>query len=182
MFAYCGNDPVNRIDESGKYWFAAATGIIGFIVGGISQIAINYACGKGVSELGEGVMGAAFGGGAYGLATGFGVNPLFAGFIGACVESLVTGTIASCVSPTTLGPKDTVELLTQGAEMSKAWGQSIFQSSMVVPGNIGNTISNRYLAPKKTAKPVSGKTSKNVHKPSSRRSTRPMALKEFLYS
>lgn len=214
MFAYCGNDPVNRIDESGKYWFAAATCIVGFIVGGVSQIATNALDGKDVSQWGEGVMGAAFGGGAYGLVTGFGVNPIAAGYIGACAESFVneavdymqgikkgstdniissiytvacdtlaggtyyavTGTIAAQVIPTTFGGKDTVEFLTQGAEMGKAWGQSIYQSSMVMIKNIGNTISNRYLAPKKASKQASKKTSKKISKPSSRRSTRPVAL------
>ena len=38
MFAYCLNDPVNRIDDGGNYSFWAASFIVGFIVGGVELL------------------------------------------------------------------------------------------------------------------------------------------------
>ena len=88
----------------------------------------------------------------------------------------VTGAIASRVLPTTLEARDTVEFLTQGAEMIKTWGQNIYQSLLPMPGNVVNTISSKYLAPKKAIKSASRKTRSSVRKRSSNRRSQPVAL------
>lgn len=46
LYAYCDNNPVIRIDESGKFWNIATGAIIGGLISGASQALDNIATGK----------------------------------------------------------------------------------------------------------------------------------------
>ena len=83
MFAYCGNNPVNRKDEQGKLFNVIVGGVVGAIFGGISA-AIN----------GENVLFGALIGGMTGMAVAtVGVfvtaNTLAAGIIKAATGALI---------------------------------------------------------------------------------------------
>ena len=85
MFVYCLNNPVNRTDDCGDLSIYAASAIVGFAVGGISQIATNVMQGK---QWSDGVLGAAIGGAAYNVASIF-VGVVAAGYISAATESII---------------------------------------------------------------------------------------------
>ena len=85
MFAYCGNNPVNRADPSGEAWWVVAGVIVGGIVGAVTKAVSNILTGE---EWNVGIIGAAVGGAVSGgilAATG---NIWAAGFAGAAAESL----------------------------------------------------------------------------------------------
>lgn len=69
LYAYCGNDPVNRIDPNGTFWGMILIGaLIGGLVNGISALASGATLGQAaLSFLSGGIMGAAMG-----AATAFG--------------------------------------------------------------------------------------------------------------
>lgn len=69
LYAYCGNDPVNRIDPNGTFWGMILIGaLIGGLVNGISALASGATLGQAaLSFLSGGLMGAAMG-----AATAFG--------------------------------------------------------------------------------------------------------------
>lgn len=73
LFAYCGNDPVNRVDGSGEIWHIVAGAVVGAVISGVcsgfeggssSEIAIAVVSGAisgGLSATGIGIMGQAVG-------------------------------------------------------------------------------------------------------------------------
>lgn len=91
LFAYCGNNPVTRADDTGRGWWVVAGALIGGIVGGVTKIVSNVTTGK---KWNEGVIGATVGGAVYGgvlAATG---NVWAAGFASAAVESLTNEVVS----------------------------------------------------------------------------------------
>ena len=61
MFAYCGNNPVSRKDDSGEGWHIVAGAVFGAAVGMATQIATNLATGKKGKDAFDGIVGAALG-------------------------------------------------------------------------------------------------------------------------
>ena len=59
LFAYCGNNPVIRTDDSGQGWWIAAGAIIGGLVGGVACAVTNLASGE---DWYDGIIGAVVGG------------------------------------------------------------------------------------------------------------------------
>ena len=84
MYAYCGNNPINREDSDGKGWVFACS-VVGFIAGGLTKIITNVAGGK---KWNDGVIGAAVGGAVYGGVLATTGSVLAAGYAGAAAESL----------------------------------------------------------------------------------------------
>ena len=76
LYCYCGNDPVNYADPSGRFAISATFGIgaliaitvTSMIIGGVVQLTSNALAGETGSDLWRGVAGAAFGTGANALA------------------------------------------------------------------------------------------------------------------
>ena len=64
IFLYCGNDPINKRDSDGAFWFHIAVGVIGALCGAVTQIATNLATGK---DWSDNLIGAAVGGAVYNL-------------------------------------------------------------------------------------------------------------------
>ena len=64
IFLYCGNDPINRKDSDGAFWFHVAVGVIGALCGAVTQIATNLATGK---DWSDNLVGAMVGGAVYNL-------------------------------------------------------------------------------------------------------------------
>ena len=84
LFAYCGNNPTTRLDDSGKGWWVAASAIVGGIAGFTGKVISNISTGK---KWNSGVIGATVGGAVYGgvlAATG---NFALAGFTSAAAEA-----------------------------------------------------------------------------------------------
>ena len=91
LFAYCGNNPVTRADDTGRGWWVVAGALIGGIAGGVTKIVSNVTTGK---KWNEGVIGATVGGAVYGgvlAATG---NVWAAGFASAAAESLTNEVVS----------------------------------------------------------------------------------------
>ena len=84
MYAYCGNNPINREDSDGKGWVFACS-VVGLIAGGLTKIITNVASGK---KWNDGVIGAAVGGAVYGGVLATTGSVLAAGYAGAAAESL----------------------------------------------------------------------------------------------
>ena len=55
MFAYCGNNPLTRVDTQGQFWNIASGAILGGVISGLSQIIANYVTGE---DLCSGVVAA----------------------------------------------------------------------------------------------------------------------------
>ena len=70
LYAYCGNDPVNKSDPSGHFgiWALVAITVASMLIGGTAQLVSNAMAGKTGSELWRGVAGAAVGAGVNALA------------------------------------------------------------------------------------------------------------------
>lgn len=91
LFAYCGNNPVTRTDDSGQGWWIAASAIVGGLVGGVAKIVSNVSTGK---SWNNGLLGAIAGGAVYGgvlAATG---SVVAASFASAATESVVNQVIS----------------------------------------------------------------------------------------
>ncbi len=91
LFAYCGNNPVTRADDTGRGWWVVAGALIGGIAGGVTKIVSNVTTGK---KWNEGVIGATVGGAVYGgvlAATG---NVWAAGFASAAAEALTNEVVS----------------------------------------------------------------------------------------
>ena len=84
LFAYCGNNPVNRTDDGGQGWWVLVGGVIGGIVGGVSKIVSNVTSGE---KWNKGVVGAVVGGIVSGAITAATGNLVAGAFAGAAVES-----------------------------------------------------------------------------------------------
>ena len=46
MFAYCGNNPVNRDDSTGQFWNIVAGAVTGAVISATIQVVTNLLCGK----------------------------------------------------------------------------------------------------------------------------------------
>ena len=70
LYAYCGNDPVNKYDPTGHFgiWALVAITAASMLIGGTAQLVSNAMAGKTGSELWRGVAGAAVGAGVNALA------------------------------------------------------------------------------------------------------------------
>ena len=66
LFAYCENDPGNRIDCAGSFSFLLAVTIVGGLVGGAVQVVSNVAAGN---KWNEDLLGAIVGGATYSFIT-----------------------------------------------------------------------------------------------------------------
>ena len=86
LFIYCGNNPVTRIDDSGRGWWTFAGAAIGFLAGGATKIISNISTGK---DWNEGVLAAALGGAVYGAVVASTGNIVGAGFASAATESFI---------------------------------------------------------------------------------------------
>ena len=125
LYAYCGNNPVMRIDENGNAWWhwllgggalivvAAATvltlGAAGIAVGGLAGAVIHGAAVGALIGAGVGAVGGAIAGGIYsavtgadfwtsvgiGVAAGFGIGAIIGAVIGGTVGGLQYGTFGS---------------------------------------------------------------------------------------
>ncbi len=64
MFAYCGNNPISRVDESGEFWatlgIMAVGGVIGAITSAVSSVLIQNAV-EGSVDVGSVIVAAATG-------------------------------------------------------------------------------------------------------------------------
>ena len=86
LFAYCGNNPVTRADDTGHGWWVVAGVVIGLIAGGVTKFVSNEATSK---QWNSGLVGAAIGGAVYGgVATATG-NCWAAGYASAAAEVLI---------------------------------------------------------------------------------------------
>ena len=91
LFAYCGNNPITRIDDTGRGWWVPAGAVVGGLVGGVTKIFTNLTAGK---KWNEDILGAVVGGATYGgilAATG---NIATAGYASAAAESLTNEAIS----------------------------------------------------------------------------------------
>ena len=70
LYAYCGNDPINKYDPTGHFgiWALVAITAASMLIGGTAQLVSNAMAGKTGSELWRGVAGAAVGAGVNALA------------------------------------------------------------------------------------------------------------------
>ena len=64
MFAYCGNDPVNRADDNGEFWHIVGGAVIGATISIVMKIVTNVASGESITSglLTAGLAGAISGG------------------------------------------------------------------------------------------------------------------------
>ncbi|MBO5231949.1 MAG: RHS repeat-associated core domain-containing protein [Clostridia bacterium] len=141
LFAYCGNNPVTRADDTGRGWWVVAGALIGGIAGGVTKIVSNVTTGK---KWNEGVIGAVVGGAVYGgvlAATG---SVCAAGFASAAAESL------------------TNEVVSYIPKVSQANGQTV--TKKVTTGNVidsAKTVLND-TAVNGTISAITGKIAKNI--------------------
>ena len=92
MYSYCGNNPITRIDEQGKFWNVVAGAVIGAGVSFIGTVIANVSSGR---KWSSGIIGATLGGAVAGALTGagFAVAGAFAGaFVGSAVNEFVSYT------------------------------------------------------------------------------------------
>ena len=63
MWAYCGNNPVNRYDDGGEFWHIVIGAAVGAAIGFVSSVASDLISGKSIQEVDWGRAGiaAAFG-------------------------------------------------------------------------------------------------------------------------
>ncbi len=95
VFAYCENDPVNRVDTEGDFWFFAAIGAaIGAAVGFVSQVVTNVCTSK---PWYDGVLEATVGGAVEGGIT-LGTGNAALGRVAGATASAVTHEAISYVS------------------------------------------------------------------------------------
>ena len=78
MFAYCGNNPVNREDSKGRWFSVVAGGVLGAVFGGISAY-----------KNGENILAGVLIGGAVGALTGV-VGKFAGGVMGKLIGSVTT--------------------------------------------------------------------------------------------
>ena len=93
LYSYCGNNPVDRIDDEGHGWWIAASAIIGGLIGGISKIVTNVVTNQ---KWNQGVIGAIAGGAVYGAVIASTGNITAAAFSSAAVETAVNEISSYC--------------------------------------------------------------------------------------
>ncbi len=87
QFAYCENNPINRIDNNGELSFLLGAALIGGLVGAGTQIASNLIFGS--EHWYDGIAGAFAGGAAYNFFSLTTNNPAIAGYTAAAIETIV---------------------------------------------------------------------------------------------
>ncbi len=136
LYAYCSDNPVLRIDDSGHGWWIPVSALVGGLVGGASKIVTNLIFGE---TWYEGVLGAALGGATYGgvlAATG---NVWAAGYAGAAVESITNEVISYCP----IGQSNAKELNSDNLSTSlkTVFGETVINGTiMAVSGEFSNEI------------------------------------------
>lgn len=101
LYSYCGNNPITRIDEQGKFWNVVAGAAIGAIVSFVGTAVANVSSGRAWNS---GIIGATLGGAVAGALTGagFAVAGAFAGaFVGSAVNEFVSYTPLASYNGTT---------------------------------------------------------------------------------
>ena len=109
MFAYCGNNPVTRVDYTGQGWFTAACAFVGGLVGAGTKIVSNVCDGK---KWNEGVFGAFVGGAVYGAMAVYTGNIWGAGYTSAEAESLTNEVLSYIPGIAQLNGQSTTKELT----------------------------------------------------------------------
>ena len=101
LFVYCGNNPIKRIDEQGKFWNVVAGATIGAIVSFAGTVIANVSAGRAWYT---GWIGALAGGAVAGALTGagFAAAGAFAGaFVTSAVNEVISYTSLSSSNGTT---------------------------------------------------------------------------------
>lgn len=93
VFAYCENEPVNRIDSEGMFWIIGAIvgACFGALIGGVSKYISNKIDGK---DWNEGMIEAVVGGAVSGVIAGGTGNVVAAHYAGAAAASVTEETIS----------------------------------------------------------------------------------------
>ena len=91
LFAYCDNDPINRVDNGGDWWNWIAGAVVGAVVGATVKIVSNAVSGK---EWNDDLLGAVVGGAVYGGIVGGTGNLAVASYAGAAAESLTNEVVS----------------------------------------------------------------------------------------
>ena len=100
LFSYCGNNPIKRIDEQGKFWNVVAGAAIGAIVSFVGTAVANVSSGRAWNN---GIIGATLGGTVAGALTGagLGVGVAIAGaFVTSAVNEVISYTPLSSYNGT----------------------------------------------------------------------------------
>ena len=84
LFAYCGNNPVTRLDDNGQGWWIVAGAAVGGIISAATKAVSNIMSG---TKWYNGVAGAFVGGAVSGAITAATCNTTAAAFAGAAAES-----------------------------------------------------------------------------------------------
>lgn len=92
LYLYCGNDPVNKIDKNGEFWWAVAQIAIPTVIASTIKVVSNIANGK--KPL-ENVLGTALGT-ACGAMVGMGWKSTLGAITGGIMGSFVSSTINEC--------------------------------------------------------------------------------------
>ena len=91
LFAYCGNNPVVRTDDTGEGWWIPACMLVGAVAGAVTKIVSNVTTGK---KWNDGVMGAAIGGAVYGGVLAVTGSVVAAGFASAAAETVTNEAVS----------------------------------------------------------------------------------------
>ena len=133
LYAYCGNDPINKYDPTGHFgiWALVAITVASMLIGGTAQLVSNAMAGKTGSELWRGVVGAAVGAGVNALALCLAMPT--------GVASLFIAAGASAIAQTGV---DTLETVIRGEEVD-GW-QTVADLGI----NFVTTLAGNYLGGK----------------------------------
>lgn len=156
MFAYCGNNPVLRMDSSGEFWNIAAGAVIGGVLSAVTQIAANIATGN---EWSSGVVVAAVTGAASGALSATGLGKVGQAFGNAAISFV--GETINQISSGTFGTKE------GNWALAKATGAG-FIGGLIGGDGMRHKTSNYYKAAqsaKSTAQKVFGKVYGNSQTP-----------------
>ena len=154
LYAYCGNNPIIFDDKSGRLLgfnvgVTITAGLIGAVIGGIAQVAANFATGSTGMSVFDGVAGAAVGGAVYNVVSLYSYgNTAMASYASAAAES-ITNEIVSYTPLTQLSGNEQQELNQEN--VSNSMGQ--IAEDTIINGTV-------YLAAGKLAERVSPVTAK----------------------
>ena len=110
LFAYCGNNPVNRSDENGEFWHILIGGAVGAIVGGVSAAIF----GGDATDIIIGAVGGMVGGAL--AASGAGIVAQAIGSAAISMTSNATGQVVDIISnETSISEFDVGDMMFDGA-------------------------------------------------------------------